>query len=54
MSLLTIRYFLGSNSPYFFKTNGFQLLKKKVFEMTLKYGKTEAQSWPEGNGTNNI
>ena len=32
--------------PLLFLKNGLQLLKEKAFEMILKYGKTEAQSWP--------
>ena len=27
------RYFLDSHSPFFFKKNGFQLLKEKALEM---------------------
>ena len=46
MSLLIFRYFLESHSPYFFKNNRLQLLKEKELEMTPKYGKPEAQSWP--------
>ena len=30
----------------FFLKNGLQLLKEKAFELILKYGKNEAQSWP--------
>ena len=37
---------LGQPQPLFFKKNGLQLLKEKALEMTPKYGRTEAQSWP--------
>ena len=37
--------FLGSHSPYFLK-NRLQLFKEKVLKMIIKYGRTEAQSWP--------
>ena len=32
---------------------GLKLLKDKALEIIPKYGRTEAQSWPQGSGKNN-
>ena len=36
----------------FFKKNSLQLLKEKALKMIPEYGRTEAQSWPQGGGKN--
>ena len=45
--------FLDKHSPYFYIRNGFKLFKEKVLKIIPKYGRTKAQSWPQGSKSNN-
>ena len=51
MSLLIFRFW--TPTVLTFLKNGLNLLKDKTLEIIHKYGRTEAQSWPQGSGKNN-
>ena len=51
MSLLIFRFW--TVTVFTSLKNGLMLLKDKALEIMLKYGRTEAQSQPQGSGKNN-
>ena len=52
MSLLKFFYWTATILTLFIK-NGFKLLKEKAFKIISKYGRNEAQNWPQGSKENN-
>ena len=50
MSLLIFRFWTTTVLPSL--KNGLKFLKDKVLEIIPKYGRTEAQSQPQGSGKN--
>ena len=51
MSLLISRFWTATVLTFF--KNGLELLKEKALKVIPKYGRTEAQSSPQGSGKNN-